>query len=368
MLRLQDICLKLGRFGLRQVNLDIPAGQYRVLIGPTGTGKTVLLETIAGLHRPAQGRILLDGRDVTALAPEARHLGVVYQDYALFPHLNVFNNIAFGLRLQGAGGRQLRKTVGDISAFLGIDSILRRRPAFLSGGERQRVALARVLVLKPLMLLLDEPLSALDRLTRDRLQQELKRIHRELGLTILHITHDLSEAFRLADRLTIMKDGAVLQEGTPQEISARPGSRFAAQLLGIENFIPARVQKGNRLFLEGLGQVDAHILSPRPAGRSRIWLTIPGWSIEFPVDRDAGRYWWRGSMKITSVVQTGKSIEVCLGAEKGISLRTVFSRREAARLPFEMAAGKAVEVGLQADGVHWVPADEPQPARTQNGL
>jgi len=364
MLQLQDISLHLGRFSLQRVNLNVRAGQYRVLLGPTGTGKTVLLETIAGLHRPAQGRIILDGREVTTLAPEDRHLGVVYQDYALFPHLSVFNNIAFGLRLKGVRGKNLRNAVHDISGFLDIDHILERTPVHLSGGERQRVALARVLVLKPLMLLLDEPLSAVDRLTRDRLQKELKRIHHELGLTILHITHDLSEAFRLADRLTIMKNGAVVQEGTPEQISAHPGSRFAAQLLGIENFIPARVEEEKRLFLEGLGQVDPHILSSWPSGHNQIFVTIPGWAVEFAGIRDAGKYWWRGSMQIATVIQTSTNIEVHLRGENGLGLRTVFSRREAAQLPFALVPGRSAEVGLSKKGIHWVPWDEP-PAPTE---
>ena len=358
MLQLQDISLHLGRFSLQRVNLNVHAGQYRVLLGPTGTGKTVLLETIAGLHRPAQGRIILNGREVTTLAPEDRHLGVVYQDYALFPHLSVFNNIAFGLRLKGTRGKDLRNAVHDISGFLDIDHILERTPIHLSGGERQRVALARVLVLKPLMLLLDEPLSAVDRLTRDRLQNELKRIHHELGLTILHITHDLSEAFRLADRLTIMKNGTVVQEGTPGQISAHPGSRFAAQLLGIENFIPARVEEGKRLFLEGLGWVDPHILSPWPSGHSQIFVTIPGWAVEFPYGGETGQYWWRGTMKIVTVVRTNASVEVRLGGEKNTSLRTAFSRREAAQLPFELVPGNSIEVGLPKKGIHWVARDE----------
>jgi ABC-type sugar transport system ATPase subunit len=357
-LRLHDISLKLGRFRLRRVNLNVRAGEYRVLLGPTGTGKTVLIETIAGLHRPDDGRIFLDGRDVTTVAPEARHLGVVYQDYALFPHLNVFNNIAFGLRLQGGHGRRLRDAVHEISAFLDVGHILDRTPTHLSGGERQRVALARVLVLKPLMLLLDEPLSAVDRLTRDRLQKELKRIHNELGLTILHITHDLNEAFLLADRLTMMKDGAVLQEGTPEEISKHPASRFVAQLLGIENFLPARVEEGKRLFLEGLGAVDPHILSPWPSGHGKIFITIPGWAVEFPDGGEPGQYWWRGTMKIVTVVRTSTSVEVRLGGEKNTSLCTAFSRREADQLPFELVPGNSIEVGLPKKGIHWVARDE----------
>ena len=179
MLRLEDICLRLGEFRLLEISLHVEPGTYLALLGPTGTGKTVLLETIAGVHTPGSGRIYIRGRDATRLAPEKRHLGIVYQDYALFPHLTVFDNIAFGLRLKGSPGRKIKKAVEEMAAFLEIGHLLKRRPNRLSGGERQRTALARALVMEPYVLLLDEPLSALDSASRIRIRHELKRIHTE---------------------------------------------------------------------------------------------------------------------------------------------------------------------------------------------
>jgi len=179
----------------------------------------------------------------------------------------------------------VRNAVSEMAHFLDIDHILDRRPRLLSGGERQRVALARALILKPYMLLLDEPLSALDRLTRDRLRRELKRIHGEIGVSILHITHDLSEAFFLADRLIIMKDGAVIQEGNPEETLRHPGNRFVAELLGIENFIPAKIGPGGQVFLEGLGTSDPPLFRLNLAKRSKR-STLPyraGQLISFPL-------------------------------------------------------------------------------------
>ena len=356
MLRLEDIFLRLGAFQLRRVSLEVRQGEYAVLLGPTGTGKTVLLETVAGIHMPDQGRIFLNDRDATPLPPEARHLGVVYQDYALFPHLTVYGNIAFGLRLKNEVDRGVRHAVEEMARFLEIAHLLDRRPRHLSGGERQRVALARALVLKPHMLLLDEPLSALDRFTRDRLRRELKRIHEEIGVAILHITHDLSEAFFLADRLLVMKEGEILQEGRPEEVLKRPENRFVAELLGIENFIPAKVGEGGQVFLDGMGSVDTKVFSLNPAEKiKRIYLTVPGWAIELFPEKENNIYLWHGMMKIINLNHTDGYVEVELEHESKVRLRTSLSRREAAKLPVHVEAGTAIETGLLRDGLHWVP-------------
>jgi len=356
LLRLENICLKLGAFQLLKVSLEVRQGEYAVLLGPTGTGKTVLLETIAGIHMPEQGRIFLNDRDATPLAPEYRNLGVVYQDYALFPHLTVFGNIAFGLRLKDEVGNGVRYAVEKMARFLEITHLLNRRSRHLSGGERQRVALARALVLKPHMLLLDEPLSALDRSTRDRLRRELKRIHEEIGVAILHITHDLSEAFFLADRLLVMKQGAILQEGRPEEVLKRPENRFVAELLGIENFIPAEVGEGGQAFLDGMGSVDTTVFSPNPAEKfKRIYLTVPGWAIELFPERKNNIYLWHGKMTIVNLNHADGYIEVELEHKSKVRLRTSLSRREAAKLPVRLEPGTAVETGLIRDGLHWVP-------------
>jgi ABC-type Fe3+/spermidine/putrescine transport system ATPase subunit len=358
MLRLEGIDVKLGDFRLREISLNVKPGTYLALLGPTGTGKTVLLETIAGVYRPTHGYIYVKGRDVTHLAPEARHLGIVYQDYALFPHLTVFQNIAFGLRLKGVPDRTVIGEVEKMARFLDIAALLKRRPTRLSGGERQRVALARALVMDPYVLLLDEPLGALDRAIRGRIQNELKRIHTELGVTILHITHDLEEAFFLADRMAVMKDGSILQEGTPDEVCRRPRNRHVAELVGIENLIAARVE-GGRLST-AMGDLDRRRLA---AGEDdlpeRIRLTLPGWSIVLFPEAYPKDYFWEGNLRIAGVHPFGTTgmVEVTLANADGENLKTHLSRREAQALASSLTIGNRVRVGLLGEGVHWVPAE-----------
>jgi len=244
----------LEEFRLCDINLDITDGEYFIVLGPTGAGKTVLLETIAGLHQPRKGRILLAGEDVTHAPPERRGTGFVYQDYALFPHLSVAGNIAFGLRLRRMGRGVIEERVTAIGRLLGIEHLLHHMPGTLSGGEAQRVALARALVVEPRLLLLDEPLSALDPETREALQRELGRIHQELGTTTIHVTHDFEEAVALGDRIAVLKasplralarredrvgdsrrEGRIVQVGTPEEIFRRPANEFVARFVGVRN-------------------------------------------------------------------------------------------------------------------------------------
>ena len=217
-----------------------------MLLGPTGVGKTVLVETLAGLQRPAAGRITLNGRDVTGLPPEARDLGFVPQDYALFPHLSVRDNIAFGLRMRGQGRDQQAARVRDIAARLGIEPLLDRSVRRLSGGERQRVALARALVIAPKVLILDEPTSAVDPTTRRELWAELSRIKREFQVTTLHITHDFEEAIALADRVVIFLDGEIRQDGPPDAVFRHPATRAVAAFLGIRNVFQAQDHLGDK--------------------------------------------------------------------------------------------------------------------------
>ncbi len=239
-----DLWVDLEEFHLRQIELDVAAGEYFVVLGPTGAGKTVLLETIAGLHQPRKGRILLDGEDVTGAPPERRGIGFVYQDYALFPHLSVAGNIAFGLKLRGMDRGAIEERVTVISRLLGIDHLLHRRPGALSGGEQQRVALARALVVEPRLLLLDEPLSALDPEMREGLQRELERLHQQLGTTTVHVTHDFEEAVALGDRIAVVNEGRVVQVGSPEEIFRKPGSEFVARFVGVRNIFRGEIRPG----------------------------------------------------------------------------------------------------------------------------
>lgn len=356
MLRLAGISLKLGDFSLKEVSMNVKQGEYVVLLGPTGTGKTVLLETVAGLNFPDSGEIHIRGQDVTHTPPEGRNVGVVYQDYALFPHLTVYRNIAFGLRFQGIPGRDMGRLVHKMARFLDIEHILNRRPRLLSGGERQRVALARALVLNPHMLLLDEPLSALDRLTRDRLRRELRRIHKETGLSILHITHDLSEAFFLADRLIVMRNGTLIQEGRPHEVLRRPKNRFVAELLGIENLIPAGIGPGGQILVEGLGISVPSPFSPGPEGESgRFFITLPGWAIDMLPEKDDSAYLARVDALVVGLTRTEAHLEVSLEHEHGARMSTSLSWREVSGLPFSLESGRLVKIGLLREGTWWVP-------------
>jgi len=240
MLELRDVAKTLGTFSVAGLSLRVERGAYFVLLGPSGVGKTVLLEMVAGLIRPDAGAILWDVTDVTAAPPERRRFAMVYQDYALFPHLSVAGNIAYGLRARGVGAAEAKQRAAATAEKLGIAALLARRPATLSGGEAQRVALARALAGRPRLLLLDEPLAAVDVTARQRLRRELKRIHRETQTTFLHVTHDVEEAMFLADRVGVMLDGAIRQVAPPEELFRRPTDRDVAAFLGLRNVFSVR--------------------------------------------------------------------------------------------------------------------------------
>lgn len=221
MLEIKNIQLKLGRFFLNNIDLEINSGEYFVILGPSGSGKTVLLETIAGLYTPDTGNILYNKNDMNFLPPEKRGIRFVYQDYELFPHMTVEDNIIFGLKIRGVNKKIISEKLYKLVSMLKIEHLLKRYPNKLSGGEKQRVALARAIIISPKILLLDEPLSALDIMIKPTLQQELKNIHKEFKSTIIHVTHDIEEAIFLADRIGIMNNGNLLEVLEADEISNR---------------------------------------------------------------------------------------------------------------------------------------------------
>ncbi|MHC4881597.1 MAG: ATP-binding cassette domain-containing protein [Planctomycetota bacterium] len=237
MLELRSITKKLGNYEMPGTSLHIQDGQYMVLVGPSGVGKSVLLEMIAGLISPDSGQILWDSRDITFCPPEKRGFSIVYQDYALFPHLTVRENIQYGLKAKGADSRERLERVETLSELLAIQQLLDRKPGNLSGGEQQRVALARALAVGPKLLLLDEPLSALDVSARMRLRKELKRLNREFNISILHVTHDPEEAIVLGDRVCVMLDSRIRQIGTHNEIFLTPTDPDISKFLGKRNIL-----------------------------------------------------------------------------------------------------------------------------------
>ena len=233
MIAMQGVRQRFGAFTLA-VDLQVPAGCYLTLLGPSGCGKSLLLGTLAGLYPAAQGQILLDGQEITLLPPEARALGFVFQKSSLFPHLGVAENIAFGLKMRRMPRAQRLERVGEITELLGISSLLERPATALSGGEAQRVALARALAPSPRVLLLDEPLSLVDHNARLELQQVLKQLHRELDLTVLHVTHDRDEARTLGSQAAVMREGRVVQQGPWDEVHTTPADPFVAHFLGLD--------------------------------------------------------------------------------------------------------------------------------------
>jgi ABC-type Fe3+/spermidine/putrescine transport system ATPase subunit len=234
MIDVQHLGCRFGDFALDDVSLRIGKGEYWVLLGPSGCGKSVLLQTMAGFFPPTAGRILVDARDVTAESPERRNIGLVFQQAALFPHLSVRGNIEYGLRARRVPAAEARRTVDELIDRLGLATVLPRPVATLSGGEAQRVAIARALAVRPVLLLLDEPLSALDHNARLELQAELARVHKELGLTTLHVTHSRDEAAALGDFLAVMLGGRIIQSGTVAELREKPRCPFVARFLGLE--------------------------------------------------------------------------------------------------------------------------------------
>ena len=237
MIRTEEISFSIGTFEMRRLSIDIAEGEYFILLGPPGSGKTIFLECLCGLKKIRSGRISIDGRDVTALEPRRRGIGYVPQDYALFPHLSVERNIGFGLRAHGYAETNIIETAD----LLGIRHLLSRSVDGLSGGEKQRVALARALVLKPKILLLDEPVCALDEVTRQQVCAQLSDIQRRLDLTTVHVSHNLEEAFSVADRAAILHDGLLQQVGTLDELLRKPTSEFVARFMRCENIFCAEV-------------------------------------------------------------------------------------------------------------------------------
>lgn len=242
MIRTQELTFRVGTFQLDRLTIDIAAGKYFVLLGPPGAGKSIFLECLCGLRRVNSGRVFIDGQDVTHTEPRLRGIGYVPQDYALFPHLSVTQNITFGLRFQGCKHQELMSRIEDITQLLGIQHLLSRRIAGLSGGEQQRVALARALVLQPKILLLDEPVCALDEAMRQEVCHQLLRVQRQLQLTVVHVSHNLEEAFSVADHAAILHDGRFQQIGPIDELFRRPNSEFVARFVRTENIFSGRAR------------------------------------------------------------------------------------------------------------------------------
>ncbi len=272
MLHIEQVSKDMGEFLLKDISLEVPQGEYMVIIGPTGAGKTILVETVAGIYPPDSGRINLHGRDITHEEPRNRNICMVYQDYMLFPHLSVHDNISFGLRNRDVDKAEIERRVEESATLLGISHLLHRRPDTLSGGEQQRAAIARAIVMEPSVLLLDEPLSALDGRTREALRKELRRLHDTMDITVLHITHNFDEVFSLADRVAVMNHGEIVQVGAPDEVFRKPNCEFIADFMGVENLFKGTCrQDGDHTIIE----TEAFsLVSTTPAAAGQVFVSV----------------------------------------------------------------------------------------------
>jgi putative spermidine/putrescine transport system ATP-binding protein len=248
-----ELTKKYGRvFALNAVSIDVRAGEFLTLLGPSGSGKTTLLMAIAGFNRPDSGRICFADEDITVLPPHKRGVGMVFQNYALFPHMSVFENVAFPLKLRKISAEEKHHRVMEALKTVQLSGYAERGIDQLSGGQRQRVALARAFVFGPKILLMDEPLSALDKKLREEMQIELKQLHRQLGVTTVYVTHDQREALTMSDRIAVINEGELAQIGTPREIYNRPANQFVASFIGESSFIPLHRDDSGQLVHEGV--------------------------------------------------------------------------------------------------------------------
>ena len=325
---------------VRGLDLVIREGEFFSLLGPSGCGKTTTMRMIAGFEEPTQGGIRLHGADVTGIPPNKRDVNMVFQSYALFPHMTVFENVAFGLRRKKAAKEEITRRVGEMLEIVDLGGRGERRPRELSGGQQQRVALARALVNRPRALLLDEPLGALDLKLRQAMQVELKRIQREVGITFVYVTHDQGEALTMSDRIAVMNDGAIEHLGTPREIYEHPKTRFVAGFIGTSNLLGgtvARVESGQAVIdVSPEERIIVPVHDPAPAPGSTLELTVRPEKIQLSTTRPAGRGCvLRG--EVTEVVYLGTSTNFSVSTTTGADI-VVFQQNSA-------AAGEAAERG-----------------------
>ncbi|MGH2450521.1 MAG: ABC transporter ATP-binding protein, partial [Candidatus Limnocylindria bacterium] len=316
------------RFGpveaVRELTLDVREGEFFSLLGPSGCGKTTTLRLIAGFEEPTTGRILLGGKDVTRTPPHRRPVNTVFQSYALFPHLTVRDNVAFGLRFQHAPKEAGRRRVAETLSLVQLEGLENRRPAHLSGGQQQRVALARALVLEPAVLLLDEPLGALDAKLRRALQLELKAIQQAVGITFVYVTHDQEEALTMSDRMAVMSEGLVQQLGTPKEVYEEPATAFVADFLGVSNLMSARAAGGG---LVRLG--DAELVAGRGdhAASGDVRLTIRPERVRLEPPASPGENRLPGVVE--RVVYLGPTTQVVVRLNGGPTLQAMMASGDA---------------------------------------
>jgi iron(III) transport system ATP-binding protein len=306
---------------VNRANLNIEQGQFVTLLGPSGCGKTTTLRMIAGFEFPTSGSIVLDGKNIATTPPNKREMAMVFQSYALFPHLNVFDNIAYGLQLQRKTNSEIKRAVAEMTELVNLSGLEKRRPAELSGGQQQRVALARAIAVRPKVLLFDEPLSNLDAKLRVGLRTEIRRLQKQLGITSVYVTHDQAEAMSLSDLIVVMHAGKIEQTGTPNEIYRRPINRFVADFIGRANFLEVAVNAVNGDIAEITYQ-GTHMRVPSDSAmkaKSKATLVVRPEAIHVSESNDGF------VAHVKSATYYGANVEYDLVTPQGVTLNVVDS-------------------------------------------
>ncbi|MCK4478237.1 ABC transporter ATP-binding protein [Candidatus Bathyarchaeota archaeon] len=347
MITFEKVSHEWGDFSLKNVTFNVNKGEYFVILGPTAAGKTLILETIAGFYIPREGNIFLNGRNTASISPEKRNIGFVYQDYSLFPHMRVEENIAFGLKMRKFPKREIESKVQSVMDSVHISYLKGRFPSTLSGGEQQRVALARALVINPDILLLDEPLSALDLRTQESLREELRRIHKVQGTTTIHVTHNQDEALALADRIGVIINGEIVQVDTPYKIFNEPVSEEMAVFVGVENIVRGEIVSSEEgVALVQVGSNHIHAISNIRAGEVNVFIRPEN----VVLSRDKLESSARNSVigKITGMIQFGAIFRIYM--DNGLSALVTKQAIE----ELELDVGEKVYASFKATGVHLI--------------
>ena len=328
------------------INLEMPAGEFFSLLGPSGCGKTTTLRLIAGFERPDEGQILLDGVDMAQTPPHKRNVNTVFQNYALFPHLNVRDNVAFGLRYKDVDKSEAKRKVSEALALVRLEGMERRRPSQLSGGQQQRVALARALVLNPAVLLLDEPLGSLDAKLRKALQIELKALQEEVGITFIYVTHDQEEALTMSDRLAVMSNGRIEQIGTPSDVYEEPSTAYVADFLGVSNLMDASADGSDgQAARVRLGDFDLAAQAGDTDARGQVKITIRPERVHLEDSGTGGQN--RVPGMVERVVYVGSTMQVIVHLASGQTIQAWIPNRGEG-LPYQQGTPVAVHLPAEA--------------------
>ena len=341
-----------GTIALDEVSVDIPAGELVALLGPSGCGKTTLLRSIAGFVRPDAGEVLLDGESINHLPPGGRGVGIVFQSYALFPHMTVAENVGYGLKAQRASRAAIAERVDEVLELVRLKPLRDRLPRALSGGQQQRVALARVIAVKPRILLLDEPFSALDRNLRLDMQIEIKRLQRELGITAVMVTHDQDEAMSMSDRIAVMNQGRIHQYAPPVALYDEPSDLFVSQFIGTTNLLPGTVRPAAdgrlAIALDGGGTVALRSAAA-PAPNAAVWLSVRPENLALAGPGTKGVL----DAKVVIAMPIGPNLLYEVETARGDRLKVAAARSSSQRI---VAAGEPVALSIvEPDGARVFP-------------